>query len=84
MVDALRRQRAEPGDEGGAERVTAEHGSRRFKVVDPPDADTMRRAGELYAAKYDYSADFINFVVRPRIAYGWRAENVKTATKWTF
>lgn len=46
--------------------------------------DTVRRAGEAYQAKYDYSADFVNFVVRPRIAYGWKAEDVKTATRWTF
>ena len=44
----------------------------------------IRRAGELYEAKYEYSADFVNFVGTPRIVYGWRAEDVKTATKWTF
>ena len=70
--------------EGSIERVAGDYGSRRFRVVDPPNAETMRRAGELYEAKYDYSADFINFVVRPRIVYGWRAEDVKTATKWIF
>lgn len=42
------------------------------------------RAGEVYEAKYDYSADFINVVVRPHVVYGWRAEDVKTATKWIF
>ncbi len=48
------------------------------------DDETLRRAGEAYAAKYGYSADFVNFVMRPRVAYGWRAEDVKTATRWTF
>ncbi|MGH2758488.1 MAG: pyridoxamine 5'-phosphate oxidase family protein, partial [Actinomycetota bacterium] len=46
--------------------------------------DAARRAGEAYAAKYDYSSDYVNFVMRPRIAYGWRAEDVKTGTKWIF
>jgi hypothetical protein len=50
----------------------------------PKNDASVRRAGEAYAAKYEYSADFVNFVMRPRIAYGWRAEDVKTATRWTF
>ena len=48
------------------------------------DDEAVRLAGEAYQAKYDYSADFVNFVMRPRVAYGWKAEDVKTATKWTF
>jgi hypothetical protein len=44
----------------------------------------VKEAGELYEKKYEYSADFVNFVVRPKVVYGWKAENVGTATKWTF
>lgn len=58
--------------------------ARRFKVTDPPPADALRKAGELYEKKYEYSGDFVNFVVRARIVYGWKSEDVKTATKWTF
>jgi hypothetical protein len=57
----------------------------RNYVADPNrNTESLRRAGELYEAKYEYSADFLNFIVRPRIVYGWRSEDVKTATKWTF
>lgn len=71
--------------EGTIERIAGRGRADRIGVTDPfRDADAQRRAGELYEAKYDYSADFINFAVRPRLVYGWRAEDVKTATKWTF
>lgn len=69
--------------EGTISRATANYG-KRFKISDPPHADALRRAGELYEKKYEYSADFINFVVRPHVVYGWKAEDVKTATKWEF
>jgi len=70
--------------EGTIERVADEYGGGRFKIPGGVDDEALRRAGERYKAKYDYSADFVNFVVRPRVVYGWRAEDVKTATKWTF
>lgn len=71
--------------EGTIARVAPKYGSGRIVTVDPPlGAGVLQRAGELYHAKYDYSADFVNFVVTPRIVYGWRAEDVKTATKWAF
>lgn len=44
----------------------------------------VKHAGELYEAKYDYEADFVNCVVTPQVVYGWRSEDVRTATKWTF
>ena len=70
--------------EGTIERVADEYGGGRFKIPGGVDDEALHRAGELYKAKYDYSADFVNFVVRPRVVYGWRAEDVRTATKWTF
>jgi hypothetical protein len=50
-------------------------------------------AGADYVAKYgsapgaeslDLDPSLLNFLVRPRIVYGWRSEDVKTATRWTF
>lgn len=71
--------------EGAAERIAGRYGAERRKVLKPfADDELKRRAGELYEAKYDSSADFINFLVRPEVVYGWTAEDVKTATKWTF
>jgi hypothetical protein len=59
--------------EGTAARVT--------KAKDPG-----KKAYDAYNAKYDWDmwAGGLNFVVRPRVAYGWKAEDVKTATKWAF
>ena len=46
--------------------------------------DPERRAA--YNTKYDWDLwkGGLNFVVHPRLVYGWKAEDVKTATKWTF
>jgi hypothetical protein len=50
-----------------------------------PSAE-RRRAVTVYNEKYAYGleADWLNFVVHPRFVYGWRDEDVKTSTKWTF
>ena len=49
-------------------------------------SDGRRRAVAVYNEKYDYGLDesWLNFVVRPHVVYGWRDEDVKTSTKWTF
>lgn len=71
--------------EGTIERIAGRYGSEQRKVIKPfRNADLKKRAGELYEKKYDYSADYINFLVRPQVVYGWRDEKVATATKWTF
>jgi len=41
-------------------------------------------ASATYEEKYGMSGDFLNFVVSPRVAWGWRDGDVNTATKWTF
>ncbi len=38
-----------------------------------------------YTQKYEMDGgEWINFVVSPRVAWGWRDGDVGTATKWTF
>jgi hypothetical protein len=44
-------------------------------------ADASRSA---YAAKYGESGDFLNWVISPRVAWGWKDGDVNTATKWSF
>jgi len=48
--------------------------------------DVSAEALAAYNRKYDWdlTAGMLNFVVRPRVVYGWRDEDVKTATRWTF
>lgn len=50
------------------------------------DAATRRRAAAVFNPKYEMAAgaDFVNFRVTPRVAWGWRDGDVDTATKWTF
>jgi len=50
------------------------------------DPEVKRNATAAYAKKYamDGDADWLNFVVTPRVAWGWRDADVDTATKWTF
>lgn len=47
---------------------------------------TLDSALEIFNRKYTWNleAGWLNFLVRPRLVYGWRDEDVKTATKWTF
>ncbi len=70
--------------EGTIHRVAGKYGPADAEVLSSMGGEVLERAGELYKAKYDYDADFVNFVVQPRVVYGWRDEDVKTATKWTF
>jgi hypothetical protein len=71
--------------EGTLERVRANEGPRGAKVVDRKlDRAALTRAGELYEKKYPYSGDYVNFMVVPKTAYGWRSEDIGTATRWTF
>ena len=53
------------------------------RITDPAVAAPIRA---VYNPKYemDSDADFVNFVVRPRVAWGWSNGDVDTATKWTF
>jgi PPOX class probable F420-dependent enzyme len=55
------------------------------------DEEELRRVGELYSAKYDYSfdptgpGDYPVFRVRPRRAYAWLERDYPgTATRYTF
>jgi hypothetical protein len=50
------------------------------------DAAVRRRIGAIYNPKYDMAADaeYVNYRVMPRVAWGWRDGDVDTATKWTF
>ncbi len=34
--------------------------------------------------EWDLKPDWINFRIQPRVAYGWKDEDVKTATRWVF
>lgn len=49
-------------------------------------ADASPEVVAVYNRKYDWdlTPDMLNFIVRPRVVYGWRDEDVKTATRWTF
>ena len=60
-------------------------GTVRSTVTDPIES-ASKRIVERYNAKYDWdaTASLLNFAMRPRVAYGWSDEDVKTATKWTF
>lgn len=62
--------------EGHAERTSAAGTSQ----------DRIEAAIAIYNDKYawDLRPDMLNFVVRPDLVYGWRDEDVKTATRWTF
>ena len=70
--------------EGMIHRVAGTYGPADTEVVAKIGDAVLARAGELYKAKYDYDAEFVNFALLPRVVYGWRDEDVKTATKWTF
>lgn len=50
------------------------------------DRELSRRAAEVFNPKYEMAsdADFVNYVIHPRIAWGWSDGDVDTATKWTF
>jgi hypothetical protein len=48
------------------------------------DGTRSQPASEAYETKYETSGDFLNFFVRPHVAWGWRDGDVATATKWTF
>ncbi|HEX4906409.1 MAG TPA: pyridoxamine 5'-phosphate oxidase family protein, partial [Acidimicrobiales bacterium] len=50
------------------------------------DAATRQRAAAVFNPKYELAADadFVNFRVAPRVAWGWSNGDVDTATKWTF
>lgn len=63
--------------EGTIERVSKAKGG-----IEPASGSVVER----YNEKYDWDAtpSLLNFAVRPRVAYGWANEDVKTATKWTF
>jgi hypothetical protein len=50
------------------------------------DGERRVRAVAVYNEKYGYGLedDWLNYLVRPLVVYGWRDEDVKTSTKWTF
>jgi hypothetical protein len=52
-------------------------------IEEPQD---RQRAGEVFNPKYDLEAgaDFVNYRVRTRVAWGWSGGDVGTATKWSF
>ena len=65
----------------------------REEVVRPwleVDATIRRAALERYNAKYSWDfeidGDGLNFLVRPRVAYGWHSTmtSVEGGTKWAF
>jgi hypothetical protein len=61
-------------------------GGSRIEATLPLDDELLTEANRLYDSKYHYGpgSNWVNFLVRPRIVYGWRSEDVKTATRWTF
>jgi hypothetical protein len=79
--------------EGVIDRVgTNDYEGRRLPTLAVP-METRDAAAAAYIAKYsagpgaeslDLNPSLLNFLVRPRVVYGWRGEDVKTATKWTF
>jgi hypothetical protein len=70
--------------EGTLERVAGRPRADHRPVADGIAFDGAR-AAELYKAKYNEDTpDVVNFAVVPRIVYGWKDEDIKTATKWTF
>jgi hypothetical protein len=71
--------------EGVIERVAGRPQADRLAVADPVTDFDAKHAAALYKAKYDEDIpDVVNFVIRPRVAYGWRGSNTRSATKWTF
>ena len=70
--------------EGTLERVVGKGRADRLPVKDGIAFDASR-AAELYKVKYDEDIPgVVNFAVVPHVAYGWRDEDVKTATRWRF
>ena len=70
--------------EGTLERVVGQGRADRLPVTDGVAFDASR-AAELYKVKYDEDIPgVVNFAVVLQIVYGWRDDDVKTATKWTF
>jgi hypothetical protein len=77
--------------EGMIDRVARnqyEAGSSRIEATYQVDPEETREATVRFNAKYSWNLEpdqnMLNFLVRPRVVYGWQAEDVKTATRWTF
>jgi hypothetical protein len=79
--------------EGVIDRIGTNDYEGRQRPTLTVEAEARNAAGDAYIAKYsagpgaeslDLSPSLLNFLVRPRTVFGWRDEDVKTATKWTF
>jgi hypothetical protein len=79
--------------EGVIDRVGTNQYEPSVRATLEVDQSVHADAGRAYVAKYSsgpgaeslsLDASLLNFLVRPRLVYGWRDEDVKTATKWTF
>lgn len=74
--------------EGIVDRVAPHRSGQTQELTFEIDAVTRREVVERYNQKYAWDfepdGDDLNFLVRPTRAYGWRDEDVKTGTKWTF
>jgi hypothetical protein len=79
--------------EGVIDRIGTNDYEGRQRPTLTVEAEARNAAGGAYIAKYsagpgaealDLNPSLLNFLVRPRTVFGWRDEDVKTATKWTF
>lgn len=73
--------------EGALDRIAPYNGEQRTLATTLElDPDLLADAARRYGLKYGYPPDnkLLNFIIRPQVIYGWKDEDVKTATRWRF